>query len=103
MTAILVYILNTPIKDMILINDYDIIRADKLNEIETVKFLIPLAFQRANELQTKKIVHKDYNSCYCENPICRLKNTRSTIFPFINIPFLQERIWTEYEISCTIL
>ena len=38
MTAILVYILNTPIKDMILINDCDIIRADKLNEIETVEF-----------------------------------------------------------------
>ena len=29
MTAILVYILNTPIKDMILINDCDIIRAAK--------------------------------------------------------------------------
>ena len=99
MTAILVYILNTPIKDMILINDCDIIRADKLNEIETVEFPNSTCISTCQWCKLRKIVHKDYNSCYCENPICRLKNTRSTIFPFINIPFLQERIWTECEIG----
>ena len=73
MTAILVYILNTPIKDMILINDCDIIRADKLNEIETVEFPNSTCISTCQWCKLRKIVHKDYNSCYCENPICRLK------------------------------
>ena len=50
----LVYILNTPIKDMILINDCDIIRADKLNEIETVEFPNSTCISNVPMVQTKK-------------------------------------------------
>lgn len=84
---------------MILINDCDIIRADKLNEIETVEFPNSACISTCQWCKLNKLVNRDYDSCYCENPICRLKNTCSTIFPFINYPFLQERIWTECEIG----
>lgn len=84
---------------MILINDCDIIRADKLNEIETVEFPNSACISTCQWCKPNKLVNRDYDSCYCENPICRLKNTCSTIFPFINYPFLQERIWTECEIG----
>lgn len=86
MTAILVYILNTPIKDMILINDCDIIRADKLNEIETVEFPNSTCISTCQWCKLRKIVHKDYNSCYCENPICRLKYSFNH-FPIYKYPF----------------
>ena len=79
---------------MILINDCDIIRADKLNEIETIEFPNSTCILTCQSCKLDKLVNRNYNSCYYENPICRLKNACSTIFPFINYSFLQERIWT---------
>ena len=84
---------------MILINDCDIIRADKLNEIETVEFPNSTCISTCQWCKLHKSVNRNYNSCCCENPVCRLKNACSTIFPFINYPFFQERIWTECEIG----